>query len=459
LISKVVVLGLGFVGSAMSVAIASSKNTKSVPNFDVVGIDLPNSQGRKRIKAINEGKFPFSTQDQKLVNYLNTCHDQGNLRASSSKSHLKDADYIVIDINLDARKKKLKNQKVFSSFEVEMKQFKNSIKEIASVCKPSALILIETTVPPGTTENIVLPIFKRIFKKRKILSTPCIAHSYERVMPGPNYLDSIINFPRVYSGIDTKSEDKCLSFLSKIISNPKKNLLKLHSTNASEMSKVLENSYRAMNIAFIDEWSKFADISNVNLYEILDAIKTRPTHNNIMSPGLGVGGYCLTKDPLLASWSSKNIFNSSPLPTSESAVKINDMMPSYTHNLIQQNLPNSSNILICGLSYISGVGDDRYTPVGLLYDLLIKDNHYVEIVDPYLTSWSIKNKKIRKYPKLKSYDAVIISTSHAEYQTKEFVKTLKGLSPQLLVDCWNIYKNQDMENYFKILTPGNGLRS
>ena len=379
--SKVAVLGLGFVGSAMSVAIASSKNNKGERNFDVVGIDLPTNEGKKRIKAINNGNFPFKTNDKKLISYLNKCYEAGNLIASSSDRHIKNADIIVVDINLDASKIKNSNQKIFSSFDVDMSPFKKSMNRIASICKPTALILIETTVPPGTSEKIILPIFQKYFKKRNIEIEPCIAHSYERVMPGPNYLDSIINFPRVYSGTSIDSERKCFEFLSKVISKPNKNLKKLHSTSASEMSKVLENSYRAMNIAFIDEWSKFADNSKVNIYEVLEVIRDRPTHSNIMSPGLGVGGYCLTKDPLLASWSSQQLFNADKLRLSEKAVKVNDLMPTYTFSLVKKNFPKKSKILICGLSYISGVGDDRYTPVELLYELLLADGFDIEIID------------------------------------------------------------------------------
>ena len=456
---KVVVLGLGFVGAAMSIAIASSKTKKGTHNFDVVGVDLPTEEGKKRIQAINNGTFPFKTSDKKLLSYLKKCYEAGNLKASSSDKYIKNADVIVIDINLDARKIKSSNQKNFSSFHVDINTFKKSMTRIALISKSTALILIETTVPPGTSEKIILPIFQKTFKKRGISSEPCIAHSYERVMPGSNYLDSIINFPRVYAGTSVESEMRCFSFLSKVISSPKTNLKKLHSTNASEMSKVLENSYRAMNIAFIDEWSKFADDAEVNLYEVLDAIKERPTHNNIMSPGLGVGGYCLTKDPLLASWSSQHLFNSNKLSLSEKAVKVNDLMPSYTHSLIKASLPKNSKILICGLSYISGVGDDRYTPVELLYKLLLADGYIIEIIDPHLYSWSYNNMLIHTSPKLEGYDGIIIGTAHQEYRSNKFFSLIENLSPKIILDCWNIFKDQDLNSSSKIITLGNGLRS
>ena len=129
-------------------------------------------------------------------------------------------------------------------------------------------------------------------------------------MPGPDYVDSIENFYRVFSGLDKKSELKVEEFLRTIIRTDEYPLTKLENTNATEIAKVLENSYRAKNIAFMVEWSRFAEEAGVNLYEVIDAIKMRPTHSNMMYPGIGVGGYCLTKDPLLASWSKMEIFGS-----------------------------------------------------------------------------------------------------------------------------------------------------
>ena len=156
-------------------------------------------------------------------------------------------------------------------------------------------------------------------RKRNLSSDKIkIGHSYERVMPGPGYIDSIQNFFRVYSGVDKKSADAVESFLHTIIQTDEYPLTRLGNTNATEIAKVLENSYRAMNIAFAVEWSRFAEEAGVDLYEVVNAIRLRPTHANLMYPGIGVGGYCLTKDALLASWAKQNLIGSSePLLQSE----------------------------------------------------------------------------------------------------------------------------------------------
>ena len=187
-------------------------------------------------------------------------------------------------------------------------------------------------------------------------------------MPETNYIDSIQNFYRVFSGIDEKSSLATEKFLKTIIKTDQYPLTKLHSTTSTEMAKVLENSFRAMNIAFVVEWTRFAEEAGVNFYQIIDAIKMRPTHKNIMYPGIGVGGYCLTKDPLLASWSRKELFNGLDiLSQSEEGVKINDKMPIYAFNFFKNQVKildyKINNIALFGVSYRGDVGDTRFSPV------------------------------------------------------------------------------------------------
>ena len=237
--------------------------------------------------------------------------------------------------------KKSSNDGDLISYDVDLNPFEKAIKSIALNCKEEVLILVETTVPPGTCKKVVYPIIKNTFKDRKLnFDKVSIGHSYERVMPGPNYIDSIQNFYRVFSGIDEKSSLATEKFLKTIIKTDQYPLTKLHSTTSTEMAKVLENSFRAMNIAFVVEWTRFAEEAGVNFYQIIDAIRMRPTHKNIMYPGIGVGGYCLTKDPLLASWSrKKELFNGLDiLSQSEEGVKINDKMPIYAFNFLKIKL-------------------------------------------------------------------------------------------------------------------------
>ena len=252
---------------------------------------------------------------------------------------------------------------------INIDPFKNAICTLGKYIKENVLIIIETTVPPGTCERIVKPIIGEQVSKRGINPNFIyIAHSYERVMPGANYLDSIVNFWRVYSGTTKQAADLCETFLSKIINIKEYPLTRLKSTVASETAKVLENSYRAVNIAFIEEWGRFAEDVGFDLYEVINAIRMRPTHSNIRQPGFGVGGYCLTKDPFFAKIAAKEIFGLKDhnFLYSSQAVEINRAMPLVTIEKLKKYFNGSikgKKILLMGISYRQDVGDTRYSPV------------------------------------------------------------------------------------------------
>ena len=329
----IVVQGLGFVGAVMSVVCANTPNSE----YAVIGIDLPNKESYWKIASINEGKFPVISSDPKVEEYFQNSIKKGNFYATCDPYAYRAADSIIVDINLDVQKQSDATNTLID-FDVDMTGFNLAIQSIGKNCKEDALVLIETTVPPGSTSLAAEILFKEFDKRDLPTSNLKIGHSYERVMPGPNYIDSIQNFYRVYSGINDYSAEHVKIFLETIIKTDEYPLTRLKSTNATEMSKVLENSYRAMNISFIVEWSRYAEEAGVNLFEVVNAIRMRPTHKNIMLPGIGVGGYCLTKDPLLASWSRKNLIGSQDnLSFSEYAVAINDKMPEYAFNFLESH--------------------------------------------------------------------------------------------------------------------------
>jgi UDP-N-acetyl-D-glucosamine dehydrogenase len=408
----VVVQGLGFVGAVMSLVVASSSK-----KYQVIGVDLPSNQ--VVIEKLNSGVFPIESSDPKVQEYFNQAIKRGNFRATSDISAYSEADVVIVDINLDVQKG-TSDEKFGNDYSVNLSGFKKAMRTIAENCKDDVLVLVETTVPPGTCEKIVKPIFEEVFEDKGKAINYKIGHSYERVMPGPGYVDSIQNFYRVYSGIDEQSADAVEAFLKTIISTDQYPLTRLGNTTATEMAKVLENSFRAMNIAFIQEWTEFAENAGVNLFEVIDAIRMRPTHKNIMRPGLGVGGYCLTKDPLLASWASQALFGGNKLPQSEKAVKINDAMPLHSYRMIEKHFNGElqkKRFLILGVSYLQDVGDTRFTPVESVYKKLLANKVNISLHDPYVSEWeeiavvTESEKEILN----KEYDAVIIGTPHSIY--------------------------------------------
>jgi nucleotide sugar dehydrogenase len=338
-----------------------------------------------------------------------------------------------VDINLDLIESG--GQKT-----VTWDSFKKAIKTLGENIKEDALVIIETTVPPGTCEYVVLPILRQCFDKRGFGDVH-LAHSYERVMPGKNYLDSIRNFWRVYSGCSEAAADMCEEFLKTVINTDEFPLTRLSSPTASETAKVMENSYRAANIAFIEEWTAFAHNAEVDLFEIISAIRVRPTHSNIMSPGLGVGGYCLTKDPLFAKVASKEIFNNYlDFPFCEMAVKTNNDMPNSSVRLLKNLLGEVSDkrILILGVSYRQDVGDTRSSPSETFAKALKAEGAVLAYHDSYVRHWPEMNENIvAELPKPHEFDAVVFAVAHEEYKKLNLKEWLNG-SDVCILDANNV---------------------
>lgn len=440
----VVVQGLGFVGAVMSLVCANAING----DYAVIGVDLPNSQTYWKIQSLNEGAFPLVAEDPKIEEHYQKSRDKGNFYATYDEYAYSLAEVIIVDINLDVKKNSNKDKDI-ESYEVEFSGFKKAMESIGRNCKPNVLVLVETTVPPGTCEKVVYPILKENLSKRGLPTDKFhLGHSYERVMPGPTYYDSIQNFYRVFSGIDEASANTTEKFLRTIIRTDQYPLTRLGNTNATEMAKVLENSFRAMNIAFIVEWSRFAEEAGVDIYEVVNAIRMRSTHANIMLPGMGVGGYCLTKDPLLASWARQNLIGGKErLSFSEAGVGTNDKMPIYAFNYMKSQVQNGlrgKKILLLGVSYRSEVGDTRYTPVETFYNLCIESGMNVLLHDPYVNYWEETKQNVSSdFNKMlfENPDLIVISTGHKFYFSAEGIDAIMKLEKTFLYDTIGIWKN------------------
>ena len=450
----VVVQGLGFVGSAMVAALAETRDKNGSLLYNVIGVDLCDSENYWKIARSNEGKPPIISSDTNISNaYLNSKKNKNFLATYSNFSYSK-ADFVVIDIDLDIKKKSLGDS---YNYRFTNEKYKKAIKTVADSINENTTVIIETTVPPGTTEKIIYPIFRDSFTNRKInINKLFLAHAAERVMPGKDYLSSITNYHRVYSGINSESKKRAKDFLSSFIDVKKYPLTELHSTNASEMAKVLENSYRATNIAFIQEWTEFAEKAEVNLFEIINAIRARPTHSNIMYPGFGVGGYCLTKDSLLADWSLNNLFDGNKhLEMSLKAVNINDLMPNYSIRLLKNEFKTLENInlAILGISYLKNIADTRYSPSEFFYDECIKNKINVYLHDPMVKYWKEKDLTINQdlsYLKDKNIDVVVLTVPHGEYLNLNYNQFMDVFSNvKFIIDGFNIISDENAKKFMK----------
>lgn len=454
----VVVQGLGFVGSVMAAVVADAEDEAGNPYFFVHGNDLVTTRSFWKIPTINKGRPPVSADDPEIHQiFPRTVKEKKTFRATWQEHVYKLADYVIVDIQLDAIKPELgEAEKGY----VDLNAFKKGIRTIGKNIKSDCLVLVETTVPPGTCSNVIKPILEEEFTKRGINhknNPPLIAHSYERVMPGKNYVGSIRNFWRTFSGIDEPSALKAEEFLEKILDTDNYPIRRLNQTNASELAKVLENSYRATNIALMKEWAIMAEEIGVNLFDIIASIKVRKgTHDNMLNPSLGVGGYCLTKDPVLANWSARSTFNMEKhLPFAIRAVDINDEMPFHTQEIIEKVYPHLENmkITILGVSYHKDVADTRHSPTKILWDRLMAKDAIINVHDPYVEVWhELGDMQVPKDIKkaISETEILVFAVGHKEYLELEPATVLQNAQNlSLIVDCSNFLTDRKIKEYLK----------
>lgn len=421
---KVCVQGLGFVGMASAIAVASARSESGEPLYDVTGVELPSTRGLDIVSSVNAGKLPIESNDAEMTTAFAEARRIGNLRASTDESAYRDADIVLMAVHLDVDLESIQDP------QVDFRGIKAAAQTLGRNLKPGSLVIVETTVPPGTCRKIIQPAIAAELGKRDLSpEAVMLAHSYERVMPGSGYLTSIRNFWRVYAGTNEAAANACEAFLRTIINVRDYPLSRLQSTEASETGKVLENSYRAMTIAFMEEWSRFAEKIGVDLFEVIDAIRMRPTHNNIRQPGFGVGGYCLTKDPLFAPFAAKHLFELGDLefPFSKKAVEVNQAMPFVTIDALRRELGSfkGKKLLLLGASYRQDVADLRHSPSAVLVKQVLSEGASVTVHDPLVKDPLEGVPVIQEIPYGEPFDAVVLAVQHREYADLDFHRWAK----------------------------------
>ena len=444
---KVCVQGLGFVGAAMATAVATARSLNEEPLFEVIGIDLPSSSGQARIDAINSGRFPFRTIDRDLQKATWEAFERGNLRATSEPSEFANASIVIVDVDLSIRF-------TDENPSLQLENFQKAIQTIGQFISEDTLVLIESTVPPGTCEKIVLPILQEKFLGRGFNPAEVLlAHSYERVMPGPDYLRSLTHMWRVFAATSEPASARCREFLSSVVHTDEFPLTELSTTTASETAKVLENTYRAINIAFIDEWSGFAEKAGIDLFEVIGAIQQRPTHRNIRYPGLGIGGYCLTKDPAFAPAAARELFGvNCSFPFVSQYLATAQSMPLHAVNRFLELLDDQiqqPKVLLCGLAYRPGVSDTRYSPSETVYDYLIQKGADVSVHDPLVEYWKEENLSVpAKLPDPRNFDGIFFAVPHQEYKTLDLENFLQGsAATPLIFDAFMVWDSDTRKKF------------
>lgn len=487
----VVVMGLGFVGAVMAGVVADSvdKATEKPGKF-VIGMQRPSTRSFWKIPLFNRGISPIKAEDPEVAPMIERCVNQKKtLTATFTYDALKLADTLVVDVQCDFLKQELGNLR--SGF-ADISALESSFKVIGKKISPHCLVLIETTVPPGTTEYVAYPIIKKAFKNRGIEDEPLLAHSFERVMPGKDYVRSVRDFWRVCSGINDESRERVRRFLSEILNVDEYPLTVLDRPIESETCKIVENSYRATILAFLNEWSLFAETNGVDLIKVVDAIKVRPTHSNIIFPGPGIGGYCLPKDGGLGLWAYKHLmgYENDIFKITPQAININDTRALHAAQLVRDALRNmgrivaASQVTILGVSYREDVGDTRYSGTELIVRKLTEMGAEVKAHDPYVQHWWELEKQ-DTYPAigaswsrffrnqehlaefsmtaglkeaLKGSDAVVFAVRHRPYLEVEPDQVVDMVgAPLAVVDCFGILDDSKIERYFELGCEVKGL--
>ncbi len=480
----VVVMGVGFVGAVMAAIVADTVDPATgKPSKFVIGCQRPSTRSYWKIPLLNRGEAPVTAEDPEVAPMISRCVlDKKTLIATYNSDCLKLADCVVVDVQCDYTKNALGN---LEDGEVEMAALEATMRTIGDTIPPQCLVLIETTVAPGTTEYVAFPILKRAFEKRGMADVPLLAHSFERVMPGREYVASIRDFWRVCSGCTDETRDRVVQFLSEVLNVRDYPLTVMDRPMESETTKIIENSYRATILAFLNEWSLFSERNGVDLIKVIQAIKMRPTHSNIIFPGPGIGGYCLPKDGGLGRWSYRHIlgFEDDIFKITTAAININDTRGLHVAGLTRDALRNmgkavtAAPILLCGASYREDVGDTRYSGSELVVRKLTEMGADMRVHDPYVEHWyelesqetypapghSLKRffrnqdvlADLRVTSDLKSalrgITALILAVRHAPYLALDPDQVVADAGgPIAVIDCFGILTDDAIRRYFEL---------
>jgi len=484
----VVVLGVGFVGAVMAAIVADTVDENGNPTKFVIGVQRPSIRSFWKIPTLNRGESPVKAEDPEVAPMIKRCVlDKKTLVASYNSKVLSLADVVVVDVQCDYAKNDLGDVRTGG---VEMKALEASFKTIGENISPYALVLIETTVPPGTTEQVAYPAIKKIFLERGIDTDPLLAHSYERVMPGKEYVASIRDFWRVCSGINYVARERVAKFLNEVLNTDEFPLTVLDRPIESETAKIVENSYRATILSFMDEWSLFAERNGVDILKVIDAVKVRPTHSNMIFPGPGIGGYCLPKDGGLGFWAYKHIlgFEDDIFKLTTTAIDINDTRSLHAAELVRDALRNmgepiaAKDVLILGASYREDVGDTRYSGSEILVRKLAEMGAEIRVHDLYVDHWwefenqntypdSSRSRFFRNQEKLTELsiekdlkkalhqtDVIVFAVRHKQYldlDPDDIIQTVG--KPVAVIDCFGILDDDKIRRYVELGCEVKGL--
>ena len=398
--AKIGIIGMGYVGLPLALEFCKV-------GFDVTGIDLD----KKKIDSINNGK---SYIEDATNADIESAVRQGRLHATTDFSVLQQIDTVSICVPTPLRKTK----------DPDISYIISATKEIKKYLHPGQLIVLESTTYPGTTDEIILPELES--SGLKVGVDFFLAFSPERIDP-VNKLFNTKNTPKIIGGVTLKCTESARALYSQAVDK----IITVGSTRAAEMVKLLENTFRAVNIGLVNEIAIICNKLGMDVWEIIDAAATKPFGFMPFYPGPGLGGHCIPVDPLYLSWKLK-MFNYNARFI-ELASEVNTNMPYFVVTKVFDALNahrksiNGSNILVLGAAYKKDVGDVRESPALDVIRLLKDKGGVISYNDPHVPLLHEDNMDLRSidlsdYSALNNYDCTVIVTDHSSYDYKKVVE-------------------------------------
>jgi len=405
---KICIIGLGYIGLPAAAMFASN-------GYKVIGVDINN----KVIEALEKGEVII--EEPYLKNMVKQEAASGNLIASKEPQ---EADAFIIAVPTPLTKDK----------KADMSLVKKATESIVLFLRKGNIVVLESTSPTGTIKNMIIPILKK--SGLKIGEELYVGYCPERVLPG-QILFELVDNNRIIGGINRKSAEKIKNLYQTFV----KGEIYFTDTTTAEMCKLVENTYRDVNIAFVNELSKICENIGANIWEVIKLCNKHP-RINIHQPGPGVGGHCLAVDP----W-----FIVERNPALARIIKIaretNDSMPQFVFNKIEnilKNVKGTKKVTILGITYKANIDDTRESPVINLIKLLKENNYKISAVDPYVKEFKYKVETILEAAK--DSDLIVLAVNHKEFRELDFDILAKKMRNKIILDTRNYFDKNIIES-------------
>ncbi len=403
--NKVTVIGLGYVGLPLAIAIAKNKKYK------VYGLDTD----RKKVELINQKKAPFKEES------IRENIKKVKIKCSDNQETIEDSEYIIVCVPTPVKDNKTPN----------LNPIKSASRTVAKYLEKGQKVIIESTINPGVCEEVILPILEKSGLKGGKDFT--LSHCPERINPGDQKWN-VSNIPRNIGSLSQKGNKIVANFYRSFL---KAEINEVSSLKVAEATKVIENTFRDINIAYVNELAKSFDLMEIDLPEVIQAASNKPFAFMPHFPSCGVGGHCIPVDPYYLINKAKKVgFDHGFL---RKAREVNNSMPSYTVKLLEKELKKinkslkNSKVGLFGLAYKAGVSDLRESPALEIEKILKKKKAKVKSFDPFIPEKS----DVKSLNKLLEYsDFIIIATNHKQFQ-KITSQTLQKNKIKIVIDGKN----------------------